>query len=202
MKIKIVFFYVVILCISLITFFLFNIRLTTKNEEISHLQREYQQCILKNLQNDNQFLDKELVLKKNDGSSCFLDSLIDEPKLIFRYTSLNCNSCVDKQLTLLNRYTNIIRDRILILTYYENLRDLYLFKRLNSLEFETFNIESLNIPFEELQFPYFFVIDENLNISDSFLPLKSDTTLTINYLFEVASKLSNHDYGKHDFISN
>jgi len=163
--------------------------------KMSNKAEDYLFVISNNLQNDNQILSNKLVLIENDGSFQVLDSIINEAKLIFRYSNLHCHSCIDKQMDLLSKYSDSIdNDRIILFTYYQNLRDLFLFKRLNHIRFKTYNVKSLDIPCEELQSPYFFVLDKNLKINDSFLPSKKDTILTINYLSTIFSKFKGHCY--------
>ncbi len=187
----------IVIGISLVIYL--NIRHTNPTAyEKSKKAGDYFFAISNNLENDNQTLANKLVLIENNGCSQILDSIIDEAKLIFRYSNLHCHSCIDKQLDLLNRYTDSIDDgRIILFAYYQNVRDRFLFTRSNHIRFNTYSVKSLDIPFEELQFPYFFVLDKNLKINDSFLPTKEDTMLTINYLSIISSKFKSHHYETH-----
>jgi hypothetical protein len=45
-----------------------------------------------------------------------------------------------------------------------------------------YNIQSLNIPAEELGYPYYFMLNEDLTISDVFIPDKAFPSITSDYL--------------------
>ncbi len=108
--------------------------------------------------NNDLMLDESLMLFKDNGDSLNLSSVVNEPKLVFRYTNLDCHQCIDKQFNLLRNYLDTIGSRrIVIFTYYTNPRDLMIFRRLNNIHFNIYNVENLNIPMEKFQFPYFFV---------------------------------------------
>ncbi len=144
MKIKLKFFGIFFLV--LVTWVLFK----QKGFIISEIKHK-RECnlfvIANNFKNYNQILCNTLLLIGNDGSLQTLDSVINEPKLILRYSNLHCHSCVTKQIDLLDRYLrDVDSNKVVIFTYYKNLRDLFLFKRLNHIRFQTYNVKSLDIP--------------------------------------------------------
>lgn len=122
------------------------------------------------------------------SSNCILDniSLTDEagrilhinailnkgPKIVLRYSEINCMSCVDSCLNYLRKYTNLIGvNNIIILASYNRHNDLISFKRINKLipfAFYNTNFKALNLPIEDIGIPYFFIIDEKLNCNNIF----------------------------------
>lgn len=77
----------------------------------------------------------------------------------------------------------IEKENLLFLGSYENNRIFNREKKLYGIDtFKTYNALSLNIPLEELGFPYFFVLNENLTIFHIVIPDKNTPALTQKYL--------------------
>ena len=61
------------------------------------------------IQFNGQLIDKELTVIDTDGKQKKIgDLIIDNPKLVFRFSELNCDKCIDAQIRNLNEYVDSI----------------------------------------------------------------------------------------------
>ncbi len=144
--------------------------------------------ITKNLEYNFVKLDKNLELQ-NKGDSLLLSELnIIRPKLVLRYSELNCNVCVDSQFETLNRVTKQIgEENILIFGSYSKLDDLNRFKRINNIHLEIYNLKNIGLSIDDENIPYYFVLDSSLVVKDLFIPKDEYPDLTKSF-FELISK--------------
>jgi hypothetical protein len=80
--------------------------------------------------------------------------------------------------------------KFIILVSDESLRSLLHFKNENFINYPIYIIEydSLSIPLESLNFPYFFVVDKNFKVTNVFYPLTSMPELTEDYFRVLKNK--------------
>jgi hypothetical protein len=98
------------------------------------------------------------------------------PKLVFFHSELNCNSCVEENLSFLNSLGNIIgNENILFLASYRSKRDLTIFKRINQIKYHTYNVPSVGLPIEKLNYPFCFIINMDRKAECVFIPIKEDS---------------------------
>ena len=92
---------------------------------------------------ENQYnsIDNDIIfLDENNNKSSIKQVILNSPKLVFNYSKLNCNICVDEQITILKKASKTIGlENILILTDYNSPRDLSRFIRLNQINFKVLN---------------------------------------------------------------
>ncbi|WP_203257009.1 hypothetical protein [Hyunsoonleella ulvae] len=146
-------------------------------------------------QMNNYHLENFLVVNEKRDTLRIKDLVINN-KLILRFSELHCDACVIKEFeNLKSAIDNKIfkLDDIIILTYYQNPRYLNLFKRLNKLhEFEVYNlIENKigNFKLDEMSIPFFFILDQNLMVKKTFIPLRTNDSRTNKYLKKIAPDL-------------
>jgi hypothetical protein len=127
---------------------------------------------------------KKEILISNEKGKFKLDKIIDNGfKLVLRYTELNCQSCVDTELSSLQNLANKIgMEKIVILASYKNNEDLIKFKRLNKLKLPMYNVDSLSIPLENMNIPFYFICDKEFKTKLVFIPKKEISNLTVDYL--------------------
>ena len=74
----------------------------------------------------------------------------------------------------------------------EGLRNNRIFKREIPLygirDMDVYNTNTFNIPVEELGFPYYFILNSNLQISNVFIPDKATPSITNIFLKSVNKK--------------
>lgn len=141
------------------------------------------------LKNNGIQIKKNNLLKDINGVEFPLNKMLKSKKIVFRYSELHCDACVDVQIKSLKKYKEKIGStNILILADYDNIKNLILFKRLNSIKLPVYKLsEKLNIELEKQNVPYFFVLDTNFVAKDFFIPIKEIENYTDNYL-EIISK--------------
>ncbi|MDD2381466.1 MAG: hypothetical protein WCY58_12015 [Mariniphaga sp.] len=120
------------------------------------------------------------VYKKKEGlfsqklvnlneDTLYLNEIVKEKSLIFRYSILSCNSCVDSVFYYIRENEEILGDlKILVFTYFNDLRHFIVTARLNRISYDIFLIpdNKLDMPQDNPLIPFFFLVDENCNISN------------------------------------
>ena len=137
-------------------------------------------------------LSDSLSLTDVEGKKWLLKDLIDSPKLILRYSNLNCHTCIDEQLKNLKSFADSAHcsDKILLFTTCET--DVYMrqFKRANKIHFPIFNLGKLaNEQLRDIGMPYMFVLSPQDNrIQCMFVPQKELPNLTDSCLIMLREK--------------
>lgn len=106
------------------------------------------------------------------------------PLLVFRFAEQHCESCVNSAIQIFKKdIESIGAQNILFLGSYRNNK---LFNRVKPLygidSLKVYNVPELDIPAERSGYPYFFVMQSNLMISDTFIPDKGVVSITNSYL--------------------
>lgn len=144
-------------------------------------------------QNEGYTISKKLeIINQNGDKIDFASYMSERQYLIFRYSFLNCQPCVDEVLRLLKMSMNEVdSSQILIFSNYQLLNDLKKFRRINKIFDEVYKVDSLNLPIDKLNIPYFFVLGKNMQVSHIFIPQKESPKTTERYLNMVKNKLQN-----------
>ena len=150
--------------------------------------------------NNNILENFRLINESKD--TLFISDLVTSKKLIYRFSELHCDSCIINEFKNLKKHVRSegmkIKD-IIIITYYDNIRNLYIFKRINKLQdFEIYNLAHNNIgrlKLDDMLVPYFFMLNKGLRISDAFIPIKQADKRTDDYLERISEKISNANQG-------
>lgn len=132
------------------------------------------------------------VIDENKNKIQLKEMLSKQPKLVFRYSELNCQQCVDTVFKRLKQLAEEVgKEKILILSSYSNHRDLLLFKRINQIDLEVYNLNEtkLDISVEEVNIPYMFLLDNDFRAKFVFIPEKTMPQLTDNYLLLIKNKM-------------
>ena len=154
----------------------------SKNDELN----TYKVNFSTNIQNSHIKM-AEVVVKDSSNNVFPLKDILDngrERMLVCRFSELHCESCVESSIQLFRQWTDSVgKDNTLFLGTYRNNR---IFNRTKPVyginDLNTYNILELNIPVEKYGSPYYFVLNNNLTISDVFVPSKSTPYITNNYL--------------------
>lgn len=167
-----------------------------KSVEVSFLQntelRIHKENRLYELEYNGEFLSDSLLLTDINGSKVRLRDIINENKLILRYSELNCQTCVDEQIKNLNIYADSIGiDRILLFTNYETEVYMRRFKKLNKINFSIYNMKiEANKILKDIGLPYMFILSPNkkMRIQYMYIPQKEIPILTSSYLSMMKDK--------------
>lgn len=145
--------------------------------------------LLSKLQNDK--ILNTLLLDENGDTTKLIKLASETPKLIFKYSEINCETCIEEQFVLLKKITNKIgANNIIILAKYNSLRNLSKFIRINNIEYRVFNmLEKLSS--NDLDIPYYFILDRSQLIKHPYIPLAHYTEPVLEYYSEISSKYFN-----------
>ena len=113
------------------------------------------------IQFNGQLIDKELTVIDTDGKQKKIgDLIIDNPKLVFRFSELNCDKCIDAQIRNLNEYVDSIElQNIILLTDFQSLGYMRSFQKSNKVKFAIYNMEAeIDSVLVNIDLPYFFVL--------------------------------------------
>lgn len=149
-------------------------------EELEYLKWEK----LTKLRTEGQKINN-IIVTTSTGDNVEIKSVFKQyKKAVLCYSELNCNMCID---SLVHEFANLSSefgpDRFLIFAKYHNPRDLTVFKRLNEISFDAYNvdIDELNLPSAKLDKPFIIVSDSSLMVSEVFIPNKSYPELHKEY---------------------
>ncbi|MDR0507648.1 MAG: hypothetical protein LBH32_12665 [Dysgonamonadaceae bacterium] len=130
-----------------------------------------------------------LEVNYSDSLNLDLHNVLQQlPKLVFFHSELNCNSCVEQDFPLFNKIQKTIENNLLFFASYKNNRDLIIFKRINNIQSNIYNVSSVGLPVEELNMPFCFVINQDFRAESVFIPIKEDSLLLKRYLEIIANK--------------
>jgi hypothetical protein len=145
---------------------------------------------------NNNLLLKDITVKDSLNNIILLQNFFKTGQsLLFvcRYSELNCESCVAYSIQALLQWVDVIgKDNILFLGSYRNNRMFNKYKRLYGLDtLNVVNTPALNLPAEDLGYPYYFVLDSAMRVTNVFVPDKSCTKISKWYLELVNEKFHN-----------
>nr|WP_319398808.1 hypothetical protein [uncultured Carboxylicivirga sp.] len=194
----------------LISFIFFNVFILVK---YSKLKKKVTQCKFQNitretikeknletyrinsivtLSNCNLFLQNNVIHDSLNNKSSIKVILKNKNSntLICRFSRSDCESCVKYSIKMLSNWVNSIEKKNII--YLDQTRNVRLFKMdIQTYEIQNtnvYNTSSLNIPVEELNFPYYLVVDHNLRVLSVFVPDKASPNLTKEYLESIKTR--------------
>lgn len=136
-------------------------------------------------------LDKDLIVYDINNNKIKLGDIVNENKLILRYSNLNCNTCIEEQIKNINKYQDSIGiQKIILLTTYQNTVYMDRFRKINKVKIKIYNLgEMLDKEINDIGFPYFFVLEENtMRINCTFIPQKDKNDLTNSYIENIQKK--------------
>lgn len=138
----------------------------------------------------SQKIDNKIILIDKSNNKINLYNILNKkPKLVFKFSTQNCNSCVDEQLGLLKILSRKIdSSNIIILGDFESPRALAQFNSMNMLEIKSYILQNNYFTSIDRSLPYYFILNENFSLESLFIPIKGDTSLTYNYFDKVSSR--------------
>jgi len=159
-----------------------------ENDELLTLRLNFTTNILNsNLQLENIFI------KDSINILLPINEVFDEKQkyiLVCRFSEHHCESCVNYSLKMMTSWIDSIGNgNVLFLGNHRNNR---IFNRVIPLygikDLSTFNAPAFNIPIEEIGYPYYFLLDRNLQITNVFIPDKATPNITNEYLKNIKLK--------------
>ncbi|RAJ77351.1 hypothetical protein CLV59_107118 [Chitinophaga dinghuensis] len=123
-------------------------------------------------------------------------STIIPPVLVFRFTSMNCGTCVDSTIDVFKQKligTSLEKHVLFLVSYdYENYLNEWV--RLNEIKLPIFSIPLNDMPLlaEKENAPYLFYYGKDQTVSYLFFPDKHDKASTMKYLDLMKNKFFNN----------
>ena len=169
------------------------------SEVKNHLQEirnngdnSYKLNFITNIMNSNLYLSDVMVKDVNNTIIPLLDTFERGQKqlLICRFSQSHCESCVDFSIQFLKERIDIIgRNNLIFLGNHRN--NFIFFKTVTMYDIHdlrVYNCPTINIQAEELGFPYYFVLNSDLQISNVFVPDKSEPHIANEYLENIGKR--------------
>jgi uncharacterized HAD superfamily protein len=150
--------------------------------------------VVKQLENSGAILNNVMIEDFNNKTYQLKELIKDRSKLIFMFSELNCQTCIDMQLPNIEQLSKDIgAENIILLASYSNKRDLVQFARINNIKLEIYNFDKseIEIPLIDTNVPFFFILNPNLTSTCFFIPEKSMPKHTIAYLNIVKHRFFN-----------
>jgi hypothetical protein len=134
---------------------------------------------------DNHIDLSNLTVTDSTNQYVSLSSIINSPKIVFRFSEWNCKECVIHFLDKLKQFSDTIgKEHLIIISSFVHKRDINSFKihaKINELQiFNT--VKPLNFQSENYARPFFFMIDSTLRTFNVFIPDLYEDEITDNYL--------------------
>lgn len=188
-----------VICVAIIAFLWmnnkalreFNTILENYNTQLTSTSRTHEFRSVE-IESIGSLLPDSMVLIDESENRVSISNVLGEGKtLIFRYSSLQCNSCVDSQMEIMRDVLKNKEYNIIFLACYNNPRDLIVFKKSHSIDYPVYRLIdcSLPLPVDAINEPYFFVLDKEMTPEYLFIPHKSFPQLSIDYLNNIVKFL-------------
>jgi len=107
------------------------------------------------------------------------------PKLIFRFSKVDCSKCVVEQINLIRELIKNKDIEYMMVCDYTNKRNLGLFKRTNAITNTVYNCEKMLK--DEKKTPFFCIYDKGI-VTDVFFPDSDFPDMTNKYFKEISTK--------------
>lgn len=155
-------------------------------------------------QNDGVNIDLNTELRGLDSVKINLSNLLkaeDNKILFFRFSSYDCESCIDTIFNVLKTYVyanDNQKNNIIVISDNDDIRDFIIKYGKNTFPFKIFTINPeslqysnktfLGLPIEGKGIPIFFTVNKLAQSDNIFVPNQNQPELTKNYIKTVLSK--------------
>jgi len=161
-----------------------NTELNQKKEEV----KTFEQNFIYEKTSENLQLQGNTKLIDVNGDTITLKDIFKKNSIILRYSELNCKDCINAEINALVENKEKLKADIVLLAYYKNKRDLFVFykdfqkKGLDDIKMYLLPDKGLNIPIDKLNMPFYFSTDSTLTMTNFFIPQKDKPELSKVYL--------------------
>lgn len=138
---------------------------------------------MKEFNSNHKQISPKTELIDEQGKPVLLENIVDTNTLIFRYTETHCIQCVEEQICILKDTFNIQHNHMILLTTCTHKRSIQVFKNLYNIPYRIYNLkEPLSLEAEEVNLPYFFILDKECMVDDVLITQKEFPLYTKRYL--------------------
>lgn len=116
------------------------------------------------IQSSGKPIQTNIMLEDKNGNLTSLSALIKHRTLIFRFSESDCVACMKEYFTNVNQLLESLEyDDIILIGNFSTTHNIQLFMEGFQVKWPVYNFsKNLNIPIENLELPYFFVVDSNM----------------------------------------
>lgn len=136
-------------------------------------------------------LSSETIFLDSLGNTILLKDLVkDYPKLVFRFTSLNCDKCYKEVLSVIAKQSKKHNDcDLLLIVSFNHINNLRLILRDYNLRVPFFFTTSASLinELDSINFPYFFTLGQDGKVSNMFFVNSETPELTNHYLTTITN---------------
>ena len=142
---------------------------------------------------------KDFKLIDNKEDTLFLSELLcNQEKFVYKFSLLNCVSCINHELSMIKRFKNLINEENAIIIIDScSIRDLVLFKKYNLIGESSIPIyrmattrNDMNQILKEEKTPFVLFMNNSLQVKDLFIPIKEYPHYSEEYHKEMFYKYS------------
>lgn len=136
---------------------------------------------------------KDVICQTKEQQFLLSEIVGNNSVLVYRYSDINCNTCIEAEIEVLQNIFKVNFKSILILCSYNIDRDFYMFKKINKIKFPIYKIEYNSFDWlpEKDKNPYCFILHPDLKISNIYIPDKSFPIMNEMYLNAVKRLICN-----------
>lgn len=188
--------YIVLLLLTALTVSnMFNLTKKSKNQSTLSMVKMLKINEQLQFQNENKQIKKDILLTYgNNNNKIMLTALLnnDNPKLVFFYSQLNCQVCVNTEIKKLKLFSEKIgKGNIIIISSYKNKKDYLIFKKIHNLNLKIYNIglkNTLGLPLENYNVPFLFIANSKFRTQNIFVPFKGLPSISDMYYDFILNK--------------
>lgn len=136
-------------------------------------------------------LDTNLEVTDNKDSVYLLKKMVNTSrKLIFRYSYISCNACVDTIMKIVDGFSEKVgKNKVIILSQYADKWDYKKFIRINNVKNTIYHLQDSLCRADEMSIPYFFVLDSDMITNNFYLPRQEYPGMVKKYLESIEKLL-------------
>lgn len=144
-------------------------------------------------------------LKDINGKQCRVDSILKKAELIFRFSEVNCDNCIESCINQMNELG--INDNIIGLATYNNIRMLRYVKTKYDIQFPVYFLpfidqNLLSDSKEKSGYPYFFLLDMDFRSRYLFSPSRQYLEISKEYLNRISKMLREKEDNHFDIFKS
>lgn len=130
-------------------------------------------------------------LKTIKGDLQYFTKVFSELNIVLYINSNQCDSCINDAIDKVEKYLKKHPEfNYIIISKGFNLRELKLMRANRNIHAEIYSLINNKIAFfnrmDEVQYPYYFLVNKSLEVSNVFFPIKSSSTLEDRYFKQVS----------------
>jgi len=136
------------------------------------------------LQSEGYELKPDIKVFDEAGMQVSLHNILGDNSsiLVYRFSEMHCDICIEQHLSILkNLDTKINSEKLVLLGSYANLKKIKIVRQTHKFNFRIYNtMDDLGIPLEQVNNPYFFILDKDLKCHSFFAAIKENPDLTVS----------------------